>query len=168
LPGHRDEIWALGLRNPWRFSFDRQADNLYIGDVGQTSYEEIDFQPKDSPGGENYGWDIREGFVCFQSTNCASAGLTPPIYVYPTHSQGSCAITGGFVYRGTNYPILDGIYFYADYCSGIIWGLQRDGSNWVNNELEDIDFRITSFGEDQVAELYLATKEGEIYQIISP
>lgn len=163
-PGARQEVWAFGLRNPWRFSFDRASGDLYIGDVGQGSWEEVNFQPAASSGGENYGWNIMEGFACFQAASCNQTGLTLPVHVYPTRTAG-CAITGGFVYRGQAYPNLQGIYFYGDYCSGTIWGLQRDGNDWQNQELARTPYSISSFGEDQAGELYLTDRLGGVYQI---
>lgn len=164
--GYRDEIWALGLRNPWRFSFDGQTGDLYIGDVGQSSYEEVDYQPASSPGGENYGWNIMEGLHCYDAPSCDTSGLTLPIAEYG-HSEG-CSVTGGMVYRGSDHPLLDGVYFYADYCTGPIWGLRRDGEDWQNALLYDADFRIASFGEDEAGELYITDySNGAIYRITS-
>lgn len=167
-PGYRPEIWALGLRNPWRFSFDRNTDDLYIGDVGQGSREEIDFRPASSNGGENYGWNIMEGLSCYPpGSSCSSAGLTLPVIDY-THSSG-CSVTGGYVYRGSSFLTMQGIYFYGDYCSGIIWGLQRNLGNWENRLLNNGDqTQITSFGEDQAGELYLTTLSGTVYRVVTP
>ena len=119
----RQEIWAIGLRNPWRSSFDRATGDYYIADVGQAAREEVDFQPANSGGGANYGWDIMEGNFCFDATTCDMTGLTLPLTEY-NHTQG-CAISGGTVYRGTRYPTLQGIYFFGDWCSGQIWGLRQ-------------------------------------------
>jgi hypothetical protein len=141
-------LWAA---QPWRFSFDRQTGDLYIGDVGQNAVEEVDFQPAGSPGGENYGWDILEGSMCYEpSSGCVPpAGYVPPVAEYehgPGESIG-CSVTGGMVYRGSSYPGLQGIYFYADYCTGKIWGLQRNGSAWESDELTDTEYNVSSFGE---------------------
>jgi glucose/arabinose dehydrogenase len=164
--GYQEEIWALGFRNPWRFSFDRQTGDLYLGDVGQGSWEEIDFQPADSAGGENYGWDILEGFECFEAASCDDAGMTPPVQVYANDGQ-TCAVTGGYPYRGGDFPDLSGLYIYADYCSGMIWGLQDESGSWVNQLLLDTDLDITSFGEDEAGELYLTdVSNGAIYRIV--
>jgi glucose/arabinose dehydrogenase len=163
-PGARQEVWAFGLRNPWRFSFDRASGDLYIGDVGQSSWEEVNIQPAASAGGENYGWNIMEGFECYGATACDQSGLTLPVHAYPTRA-GGCAITGGHVYRGQAYPNLQGIYFYGDYCSGTIWGLKRDGNNWQNQELASTPYNISSFGEDQAGELYLTDRGGSVYQL---
>lgn len=166
-PGYRPEIWALGLRNPWRYSFDRLTGDLYIGDVGQDTREEVDLQLANSPGGQNYGWNIMEGFICYPpGTSCNSTGLTLPIHDYPHNPE--CSITGGFVYRGPTYPSMQGIYFYTDYCSGKIWGLQKINGTWQNQQLYVVGFGPTSFGEDQAGELYLATMSGTIYQIVTP
>jgi glucose/arabinose dehydrogenase len=162
-PGYRPEIWAMGLRNPWRFSFDRQSHNLWIGDVGQGQYEEVDFQLASSAGGENYGWNTMEGNHCYNSASCIKTDLTLPVTEY-NHSLG-CSISGGFVYRGGIAPTLQGIYFYADFCSGRIWGL-RDDAGWQSQELLASGFNISSFGEAENGELYLADMySGNIYQI---
>ncbi|NJP11113.1 MAG: hypothetical protein HC866_17920 [Leptolyngbyaceae cyanobacterium RU_5_1] len=162
----RDEIWALGLRNPWRFSFDRQTGDLYIGDVGQGAREEVDFQPAASLGGENYGWKIMEGSVQFSSGD--TTGLVLPVAEYD-HSQGR-SITGGFVYRGTEEPTLQGIYFYADFTNGRIWGLQQtqfgNQSGWKSQLILDSPYGISSFGQDQAGNLYVADySAGDIYKI---
>jgi glucose/arabinose dehydrogenase len=166
VPGYREEIWAVGLRNPWRFSFDRLNGNLFIGDVGQNAWEEVDFQPASSQGGENYGWNILEGFECYGGGNCDKTGLTLPIFVYQTDVAG-CAVTGGFVYGGQTYPGMQGIYFFGDYCSGRIWGLQPDGNSWLAHEFLDTLYTFSSFGEDEAGELYLIDRGGgAIYQIV--
>ncbi|MEJ2431322.1 MAG: PQQ-dependent sugar dehydrogenase [Deltaproteobacteria bacterium] len=166
-PGIRDEIWALGLRNPWRFSFDRQTGDLFIGDVGQKTWEEVDFQPATSPGGENYGWRLMEGTHCYNpSTDCNDGTLTLPIIEYD-HSVG-CSITGGYRYRGTLIPDLFGVYLYADYCAGRVWGAEEDGNGgWMVTDFLDTDFRITAFGEDEAGEIYIADYlNGIIYKIV--
>lgn len=168
-PGYRGEIWALGLRNPWRYSFDRLTHDLYIADVGQNAYEEVDFQAATSQGGENYGWDIMEGKHCYEpSTGCDETGLVMPVTEY-SHQEGY-SITGGFVYRGESYPALQGIYFFGDFGSGTFWGLQYDGTTWERQTLQgNTSLRISTFGEDQAGELYLANySAGEIFQIVSP
>jgi glucose/arabinose dehydrogenase len=166
--GSRSEIWATGLRNPWRFSFDRLTGDLYIADVGQNKYEEIDYQPAGSPGGENYGWSIMEGNHCYRpGANCDRTGLTLPVAEY-SHSQG-CSVTGGFVYRGRQFPSLDGIYFYSDYCSGRIWAMARDGQGaWRTAEVGQANIQPSTFGEDESGELYLADlREGRLYQVVA-
>ncbi len=172
----RDEIWAYGLRNPWRFSFDRETGDLYIGDVGQSSREEINFQPAASTGGENYGWKVAEGFACRGGDgSCGTQpGFTPPIHDYGRDFGGS--VTGGYVYRGAALPELRGTYFFADFISGRIWSLRYDGDNateFVERTVEldppgeaTID-NVSSFGEDGRGELYIVDYDGEIYRIAS-
>ena len=159
--GYRGEIWALGLRNPWGFAFDKGTGDLYIGDVGDGEFEEINYQPASSKGGENYGWSIFEGTHCPRPHFCDKTGLTQPIAEYP-HSQG-CAIIGGPVYRGSQFNSMKGIYFYADFCSGRIWGLRQIGDTWESALLYHAPFRITSIGEDEDGNLYVANyNEGYI------
>lgn len=158
-----DEIWAIGLRNPWRFSFDRLTGDLYIGDVGQNLWEEIDFQAANTPGGLNFGWRCKEGNHDYLFTgSCLTAQLTPPIAEY-SHSVGQ-SVTGGFVYRGQDFPALQGRYFYADYSQGKIWSLYKTAQNPVSfstPELElDTSLLISSFGEDQAGELYVCDYGG--------
>jgi glucose/arabinose dehydrogenase len=151
--GARGEIWAYGLRNPWRWSFDRQSGDLFIGDVGQQAYEEISFQPGGSTGGQNYGWRIMEGLHCYNpASGCSQSGLTLPIVEY-SHGEG-CSVTGGYVYRGTTVSTLAGLYVHGDYCSGRIWSLRRNGSLWEKQQLLDTSLQISSFGEDEAGELY--------------
>lgn len=152
--GARGEIWAYGLRNPWRFSFDRATQDLWIADVGQDTYEEVDFQPATSRGGENYGWNRMEGLHCYQA-GCQMQGLTLPVAEY-SHTAGACSVTGGFVYRGRLSPGLRGLYLYGDYCTGQIWGLERQGNVWNNRQLLASGFNITTFGEDEAGEVYVA------------
>jgi glucose/arabinose dehydrogenase len=158
---HRDEIWALGLRNPWRFSFDRSTTDAYIGDVGQNAWEEIDYESADSAGGLNFGWRCKEGMHDF-SGDCPSLPLTDPIAEYG-RSDGS-SVTGGFVYRGIRYPALAGRYFYADYVSGKIWSMYKTGldpTTWSAPELElDTNLYISSFGEDEEGEVYIVDHAG--------
>jgi glucose/arabinose dehydrogenase len=166
-PGTRREIWAYGLRNPWRIGFDRQTGDLYIGDVGQGAREEIDFQPSSSPGGENYGWNRMEGTQCYPpGSTCDPTGLALPVVDYG-RALGS-TVTGGFVYRGTTYPRMRGIYFYADFGSGRLWGLTRDGGVWTNQELLDTSRSFSSFGEDEAGELYLVDYAGAVLRITDP
>ena len=158
-----DEIWALGLRNPFRFSFDRLTGDLYIGDVGQGDWEEIDFQLASSDGGENYGWRIMEGNHCFNPNPCDQSGLVLPVIEYG-HTLG-CSVTGGFVYRGNIFPRMQGVYFYGDFCTGRIWGLKREDGNWYDTLLLDTSFNISSFGEDEAGNVYLAHLSGSIYRL---
>jgi uncharacterized protein (TIGR03437 family) len=163
--GYRPEIWALGLRNPWRFAFDRKTGDLWIADVGQSSREEVDFQPATSRGGENYGWHIMEGSRCYSpSSGCSTAGLTLPVFEYG-HDQG-ISITGGYLYRGALLPSWQGVYFAADYGSGRLWGIRRDGANRLLLSLSNT-FLITTFGEDESGEIYLSRyNRGEIYKFV--
>jgi glucose/arabinose dehydrogenase len=172
--GARDEIWAKGLRNPWRFSFDRLTWDLYIGDVGQGAREEVDLQLADSNGGENYGWKVMEGTECGSggtsgcpagTPTCNAADLVRPILEYP-HSGGDCSITGGFVYRGASFSRLVGTYLYGDYCTGKIWGASRRTSGgWNANLFSPRVPGLTTFGEDASGELYLATEGGLLARI---
>ncbi len=154
-PGAQDEIWAYGLRNPWRFSFDRRTGDLFVGDVGQGDWEEIDRQPAKSRGGENYGWRRMEGNHCFNpATGCESPGLVLPILEY-SHAEG-CSVTGGFVYRGSRLLEHFGTYVFGDYCSGTIWGAVEDGAGgWVRSTLVNSSRAISSFGEDAAGEIYV-------------
>jgi uncharacterized protein (TIGR03437 family) len=162
--GARGEVWAYGLRNPWRFTFDRATRDLWIADVGQNIYEEVDFQPASSHGGENYGWNRMEGMHCF-TAGCQTTGLVLPVAEY-THASGGCSVTGGFVYRGNLSPGLRGIYLYGDYCSGQIWGIERQGNTFSNQLLLTTRFGITTFGEDEAGEMYVAdASTGTIYRI---
>lgn len=159
----RDEIWAIGLRNPWRFSFDRDTGDLYIGDVGQNAWEEIDYQEAGWPGGLNLGWDCKEGTHAYEFDEaCSEADLVDPIAEYG-HDAGR-SVTGGFVYRGELYPNLQGRYFFADFVNGRIWSLAKDPSNpdgWSHPVLElDAGFNISAFGEDEQGELYVCDWSG--------
>lgn len=163
-----DEIWALGLRNPWRFSFDRLTGDMWIGDVGQGSFEEINFQPANSTGGENYGWRCYEGDAIFNTNNClGAANYQFPVHTYENRSSVGCSVNGGFVYRGASYPLLYGKYLFSDYCSGRIWALSKnDADEWVSMEVFDgPNFHYTTMGEDQQGEIYLGSIDGKIYQL---
>jgi len=165
----RDEIWAYGLRNPWRFSFDRREGDLWIADVGQSMWEEIDLQPAGDPGGESYGWDCREGLHPYddpngdQNATCPASGFVDPILEYG-HSAGRCSITGGYRYRGDAEPRLRGVYFYADFCSGEIFGTipKCPGATpqWESRVLYDAPYNITAFGEDASGEIYFTQFAG--------
>lgn len=165
--GYRPEIWALGVRNPWRFSFDRLTGDLYIGDVGQDRYEEIDFEPGRSGGGRNYGWNLYEGTHPFPpaSSPKPKSGLTFPVAEY-SHAVGQ-SVTGGFVYRGTAYPNMRGVYFYGDFGSGTIWGLRRIGGRWRSRVLATTHLGISSFGEDEAGNLYVTDLNGGGVYLIS-
>ncbi|MEE2906654.1 MAG: PQQ-dependent sugar dehydrogenase [Planctomycetota bacterium] len=171
-----DEIWSYGLRNAWRCSFDRDTGDLWMGDVGQNAWEEVDFQLASSPGGENWGWRCYEGDHSYNTSGCPSSGTMDfPIWEY-SHggSPFRCSITGGYVYRGSSMPWLDGTYFFADYCSNQIWSLRYDGSNV--SEYTDRTSELTpnagaigaisSFGEDYYGELYICDLNGEIFKIV--
>jgi len=160
---YKEEIYAYGLRNPWRFSFDPVTGWMWAGDVGQNSWEEVDIIEK----GKNYGWRIMEGNHCYNpSSDCDTSGLTLPIWEYEYGALGSCSIIGGYVYRGTTFTELYGKYIYADYCSGRIWALSYDGVNPATTKLlltEDIE--ISSFGIDKDNEIYICDLNGKIYKL---
>jgi len=176
-------IWASGLRNPWRFSFDRGNGDLYIGDVGQNQVEEIDWVPSTSTGGENYGWDIFEGTQCFADDSPPSGpcppttGFTMPVHQY-FHASGTptgCSVTGGFVYRGCAMPDLRGTYFYSDYCNNFIRTFEISGGSAINHDDRTADLdpggglsidSIVSYGEDARGELYITDQAGEIFKIV--
>lgn len=155
-PAYKPEIWALGLRNPWKFSFDRGTGDLWLSDVGQNNNEEINFLPAGSPGGQNYGWKVLEGFDCYPAgAVCNPANYTPPIFQY-THAAGDRSIIGGHVYRGSRNPAMVGTYVYGDLVSARVWGLRRNGPAWENRLLANSGFAMSTFGEDEAGELYIA------------
>lgn len=165
-----DEVWATGLRNPWRFSFDRQTGDLWIGDVGQAQREEIDFQPAGSAGGQNYGWKVMEGTRCSNRDACPasvpacdSPAFTDPVLEY-NHETG-CSVTGGYVYRGASLPQHRGTYFFGDFCTGQIWGAARQGDGFVVRRLAETAGSFTSFGENQAGELFLVTLTGRLLRL---
>lgn len=161
IPGTRAEIWAYGLRNPWRFSFDRQTGELYAADVGQNGWEEVNRIIK----GGNYGWNLLEGTHCYASPPCSAAGLEMPIAEY-SHREGR-SITGGFVYRGAAIPALQGRYVFGDYVSGTVWTIPAGRPGMQRHErLLATDYGISSFGEDSAGELYLLDLAGGVYQLI--
>jgi glucose/arabinose dehydrogenase len=160
----RDEIWAYGLRNPWRYSFDRQSGDLWIGDVGQNAYEEIDYQPASSNGGENYGWNRREGKHPFQGGS-RPPGNVDPIYEY-SRSGGNCSVTAGYVYRGSRIANLAGAYMFADFCAGRLRAFVRSGTKASNHRFLGPQVgNISSFGEDQSGELYVLSLGGSVNRI---
>jgi glucose/arabinose dehydrogenase len=165
--GARGEIWAYGVRNPWRFSFDRVTGDLWIGDVGQDAFEEVDFQPATSIGGENYGWRKMEGQHCYNpSSNCVDAGVTFPLIEY-SHAGGACSISGGYRYRGTQIPSLKDAYLYGDYCTGTISKAAQFGTNWIPSTLLATSLRISAFGEDLSGELYVMdVAKGVVYKFM--
>jgi len=174
--GIADEIWALGLRNPWRFSFDRSTGDLYIGDVGQNRLEEIDFQAAASSGGQNYGWDCREGFdaASLAPSSCGTIATCMPLSIFNepildySHADG-CSVTGGYVYRGSASPPLAGLYLYSDYCVGELLALSspNGGMTWNSQSLGTPVANLfpTSFGEDAAGEMYVASDGGTVYRL---
>ncbi len=167
--GVQPEVWSYGLRNPWRFTFDRATGDLYIADVGQEHYEEVDVAPSDgSPGkGINYGWNIMEGAHCLSGGQCDQTGVTLPTFEYG-HDQG-CSITGGYVYRGNAIPALQGLYFFGDYCQGWVRSIRYAGGQAT--ELTDWPTlrpggSVLSFGEDAAGELYVLSSSGGVFKLI--
>ncbi|MBI5962651.1 MAG: PQQ-dependent sugar dehydrogenase [Chloroflexi bacterium] len=156
-----NEVWAYGLRNPWRISFDRVTGDLWIGDVGQGSWEEVDYLPAGSQGGANFGWSIMEGNHGYDGN--PQPGMFLPVAEY-SHAEG-CSITGGYVYRGTAMPEWNGIYLYGDYCSGKIWGLYQSETGWQSQVMFEAGVTITSFGQDESGEIYFASDNGGIYHL---
>ena len=161
----RPEVWAYGLRNPWRFSFDRETGDLHVADVGQNQIEEVNMVAADELGGQNYGWNPTEGTQCFLEEDCDTSGFTLPVAEY-SHEFG-CSVTGGYVYRGESEAELQGVYLFADYCSGLVWGMGRDANGeFVTSEPLETDLNISSFGEDARGEVYV-TANGGLYQVIA-
>ena len=164
--GGRGEIWALGLRNPWRFAFDKVGGLLYIADVGQDRYEEINIAPT-SAAGLNYGWNTMDGNGCFRNSGCSTSSYQKPALVY-THDGGNCSIIGGFVYRGRKIPEIQGEYFYSDYCNSWVKSISFANGRasapreWITRGLGSI----VSFGEDGQGELYICSSNGRVYRII--
>jgi len=183
----KKEIWSYGLRNPWRFTFDKKTGDMYIGDVGQWDWEEINYQLSDNKGGLNFGWNILEGNHCYKEHKlCESKNVTFPIFEYPHDANylktligwaqkdvNGCSVTGGYVYRGKNKPKLYGRYFFGDYCTGKVWSLKNndgdiDIKEHTNELLETMNkkqFYLSSFGEDEEGELYLIDYSGDLYSI---
>jgi glucose/arabinose dehydrogenase len=162
----RPEIWSTGMRNPWRFAFDRATNLLYIADVGQNEIEEINVEPANAAG-LNYGWNIMEGDRCYRGDSCDRAGLTMPKVTY-NHSGGACSVTGGFVYRGRRIPSLAGHYFYSDYCAGFLKSFRMqngrvvDRRDWIPSSSIG---HVVSFGEDAAGELYIISESGTVFRI---
>ena len=157
-----NEILHYGLRNPWRISFDKMTGDLYIADVGQGAWEEIDFVPAGSPGGLDFGWDFYEGSHDYDPQGIAGE------YVFPvaeySHDEGGCSVTGGYVYHGS-MPEWNGIYLYGDYCTGYVWGLINVAGGWQHKLLFQPNARITSFGQDTAGEIYIVSDTGEVYKL---
>ena len=161
------EVWSYGWRNPWRFSFDRATGDMYIGDVGQNQWEEIDFEPADNTGGLNYGWSDMEGTHLFNADS-EPQGVVMPIAEY-NHSDGSCSTTGGYVYRGEAIPDLQATYLFSDYCSGVLRYAYRDESGaWQSDILMQTGMQVSSFGEDEAGEMYLIDYNGTVYKFMPP
>lgn len=161
--GRRAEIWAYGLRNPWRFSFDRNTDDLWIGDVGQSAREEINLEPAGSDGGVNYGWNIMEGAECYDAASCDRDGLEEPVADYP-HSEG-ISVTGGYVYRGERIRELTGGYLFGDFGSGTIWIIDSARPRAGAAVALETDLSISSFGEDEDGELFVVDHGGTLLRV---
>jgi glucose/arabinose dehydrogenase len=163
----RNEVWAIGLRNPWRFSFDRQTGDLWVADVGQNQYEEVNYVPAGQGAGLNYGWNWMEGLHCYRD-GCDPVAFYAPVLEY-SHGAGECSVTGGYVYRGTAFPQMVGNYIYGDFCSGRLWSLfQLEDGSWANYEIGRAPGSLTTFGEGYDGELYLATREGGLFRVELP
>jgi glucose/arabinose dehydrogenase len=161
--GARPEIWAYGLRNPWRFSFDRATGDLWIADVGQSELEEVNVERAPRRGGVNYGWNVMEGSACYEAAECDTSGLELPVAEY-NHSQG-CSITGGYVYRGTRVPALVGGYLYGDFCSGNIWILDSSTPRAEQRLALETERQIASFGENEKGELFVVDHSGTVLRV---
>ncbi len=163
-----DTIWANGLRNPWRFSFDAELGDLYIGDVGQNAFEEVNVTEAGTSGDINYGWRFMEGFACFNpQDNCDDGTLTLPVVAYQQRN-GRCAVIGGYVYRGSQFPGLNGVYLYADFCTGEIFGFRFDAAMAPSPiVLHTHDQNVLAFGEDVTGELYLMDASGAVHRIVA-
>ena len=160
-----NEVWSIGLRNPWRFTFDRITGDIWIGDVGQNDWEEVDFQPAGS-GGQNYGWHMMEGNHCFSpSFDCEQDSFSMPVLEYG-HIFGACSVIGGYRYRGSRYPRMVGVYFYGDLCTGVIFAAtQNNDGGWEGQPARSSGLTISTFGQDQNGELYVADLKGAVYHI---
>jgi glucose/arabinose dehydrogenase len=156
-----NEVWTYGLRNPWRISFDRVTGDLWIGDVGQGQWEEIDYLPAGWGGGANFGWSVMEGSHAYDSE--PQSGMMPPVMEY-SHAEGGCSVTGGYVYRGAMSE-WNGIYIYGDYCSGKVWALIQVNDQWQSQVMFETGVTITSFGQDEAGEIYLASDNGNVYNL---
>ena len=166
LNGNRWQIYAYGLRNPWRFSFDRANGDLYIGDVGQGAWEEIDYRPRATKGLVNYGWSAYEGLVPYTLSRLNHSGtLVKPVEVY-SHEGGNCSVTGGYVYRGRAVAAARGRYFYGDYCTGTLWSLRISGGKAVDNQREPQRIgSLSSFGQAENGDLYAVSLDGALYKL---
>jgi glucose/arabinose dehydrogenase len=163
--GARPEIWAIGLRNPWRLSFDSEGGHLWVADVGQVKWEELDAIPWPAGAGANLGWNLYEGRACFERSACDPTGVTMPLLAYP-HAGGNCAVIGGLVHRG-NQAFLYGRYVFGDYCSGRLWLVDADPMPTSHAVPEGrVDGAITSFGQSADGSIYLTTLGGELYRLV--
>jgi glucose/arabinose dehydrogenase len=169
VEGTRPEIYASGLRNPWRFTFDPATGDLYVTDVGESLWEEVNFLPAGASAGANFGWNVLEGAHCYQpATGCDAAEMVPPVYEY-AHGEAGCSVIGGYVYRGARYPELLGTYFFGDFCTGMIRAMRRDAAgNWQVADVLDTTLAIVSFGEDEDGELFVLDLEGGVYALSVP
>ena len=167
--GSRGEVWAIGLRNPWSFSFDTLTGDLFITDVGQEGPEEVNFWADGDPAGMNYGWPIREGYRCYEADGCRLKGLAMPVTTYE-HISGHCAIVGGALYRGERFPAWHGNYFFSDFCSGSIWSLTyTDAGRWQRTTVHEAQAPISGIGTGADGEMYaLFYREGAIYRLVQP
>lgn len=167
--GALPEIFAYGLRNPWRFSFDAETGDLLIADVGQDQIEEINLLPVNPDGVPNFGWNTMEGTACYLEANCDESGLIPPVMEY-THEQSGCSVTGGEVYYGENLPDIYGTYIFADFCSGLVWqGVRNEDGSWTMSDPVDSGLAISSFGVDEQGEVYvLDLNSGIVYRLEAP
>ena len=165
-----DEIWAYGFRNPWRFSFDRETDDIWIADVGQNAIEEVNFIPAGTGAGENFGWRCYEGEEAYNTDGCGAAGNYQfPVYQYSHSDDNGCSVTGGYVYRGMEFPSLDGYYFFSDYCNNILYSLHDNSGQWVLTKHGQFPGnRFSTFGEDMNGEIYVAgISSGTVYKLTS-
>jgi glucose/arabinose dehydrogenase len=169
--GARGEVWVYGLRNPWRFSFDRETGDFYVADVGQNRREEVNAVSKAELAGRNYGWNTMEGSECFEPRRgCTRSGLTLPVLDYANGTEG-CSVTGGYVYRGSAVPELQGTYFFSDFCAGFVRSFRFQGDGRISDQRTwpalEPGSQVPSFGEDSAGELYLMTAEGAIFKVVS-
>jgi glucose/arabinose dehydrogenase len=164
--GKRWQVYAYGLRNPWRFSFDRANGDLYIGDVGEGAWEEIDYRPRSATGLVNYGWSAFEGLTNYKPSRLNHAGtLVRPVQAY-SHNGGNCSVTGGYVYRGRAVPLARGRYFYGDYCTGVVWSLRISGGRAVDNRRESTRIgALSSFGQGANGDLFAVSLDGKLYKL---
>lgn len=161
-----DEVWAHGLRNPWRFSFDPRTGDMWIADVGEAAREEVNLEPEGAGGGRNYGWNTFEGSTVFEPGNASRDEVVFPVAEYRTHVNGTCSVTGGYRYRGSNVTDLGGKYVFADFCNGAIRTLSPDGDAWVQRTLLETERRISSFGQTPDGELVVVDHHGGIYELV--